>query len=122
MHYKLYTVSEIVEKVKAGKILSLAGDESLLAQIPSGNWIGGTIPYFMSDDGGIVTKDKIFVTELPDYVNEISIKRYDESHIKDVYKDGQNYGFSIIIMPSSGKVHLSFALNAPHYENLLHAR
>jgi hypothetical protein len=116
MHNKLYSVSEVIEKVKAGKILSLAGDESLLAQIPKGKWIGGTIPYFMSENGGIITKDKIFVTELPDYISEVSIKKYDESDIKNVYKDGQDFGFSIIIIPASGKVHLSFALNAPHYE------
>ncbi len=116
MHNKLCSVSEVIEKVKAGKILSLAGDENLLAQIPSGKWIGGTIPYFMSENGGTITSDKIFVTELPDYISDVSIKKYDESNIKDVYKDGQDYGFSIIIIPASGKVHLSFALNAPQYE------
>jgi len=116
MQNKLYSISEVAEKVKAGKILLLAGDEGMLSQIPSGKWIGGTIPYFMSENGGIITKDKIFVTELPDYITEISIKKYNESAVKEVYKDGQDFGFSIIIIPASGKVHLSFALNAPHYE------
>ena len=116
MYNKLCSVSEVIEKVKVGKILSLAGDESLLAQFPSGKWICGTIPYFMSESGGVITKDKIFVTELPDYISDISIKKYDESNIKDVYKDGQDFGFSIIIIPASGKVHLSFALNAPRFE------
>lgn len=117
MFNKLCSVSEVIEKVKAGKILSLAGDESLLKQIPSGKWIGGTIPYFMSENGGIITKDKIFVTQLPDYVTEVSIKKYDESNIKNVYNDAQGDGFSIIIIPASSKVHFSFAINAPQYES-----
>src|SRR3989442_4624190 len=33
-------------------LFAVAGDERLLAQLPQGNWIGGTISYLMNDEGG----------------------------------------------------------------------
>ena len=37
------------------KLFAVAGDERLLARLPRGNWLGGTIPYLMSDEGGGLT-------------------------------------------------------------------
>ena len=51
----LLTVDEVKNEVEIGKNLLLAGDENLLGQLPKGNWIGGTIPYFMVDEGGVIT-------------------------------------------------------------------
>ena len=70
----------------------------------------------MATQGGVFTKEKIFVTELPDYATSVSIKSYTESTIASVYKDAPDNGFSIIIIPGSSRVHFSFALNAPRYE------
>ena len=49
---KLLTVAEASEAITAGAAVLVAGDESLLRQLPQGRWIGGTIPYFMTDAGG----------------------------------------------------------------------
>ena len=117
MRNTLYTVQEVTEKINAGKALLLAGDEKVLAQLPKGKWIAGTIPYFMADQGGVIDSDKIFVNELPDFVTEVSLKKYDEETIKEVYNDGLENGFSVVIIPATSKVHLSFALQAPMYEN-----
>src|SRR3989442_1532003 len=47
------------------KLFAVAGDERLLAQLPKGNWVGGTIPYLMTDeDGGLTTRDSLMVQEL----------------------------------------------------------
>jgi hypothetical protein len=35
----------------------------------------------MGDEGGLFTKDEIFVTELPEYVLKTEIKVYDEKDI-----------------------------------------
>src|SRR5437899_10408967 len=46
-------------------LFAVAGDERLLAQLPQGNWIGGTIPYLMTDeDGGLTTRDSLMVQGL----------------------------------------------------------
>src|SRR5206468_3867721 len=47
------------------KLFAVAGDERLLARLPKGNWVGGTIPYLMTDeDGGLTTRDSLMVQEL----------------------------------------------------------
>ena len=50
----LYSVAEVSAMINAGKVLSLAGVESLLSQLPAGKWIGGTTPYFMTPEGGCI--------------------------------------------------------------------
>ena len=112
----LYDISKVKEMIIQGKKLMLAGDESALSKLPEGQWIGGTIPYFMAEDGGILVKDKIFVNELPSYLTKVEMKIYDENSLKDVFKNAPLNGFSVIILPASSRVHLSFAINAPTYE------
>jgi hypothetical protein len=47
-------------------LYAVSGDEQLLARLPRGNWVGGTTPYLMSDvDGGLITRDLLFVQRLP---------------------------------------------------------
>jgi hypothetical protein len=99
----------------------LAGDENLLKLLPAGNWIGGSIPYFMTEEGGLTTHNKIYVTEMPESVSEISIKVYDATNLGSVYADAAQHGFSIIIMPGSSKTHLEFALHAPQYKDFGHS-
>lgn len=112
----MYDIADVKQMINSGKRLLLAGDEKLLSQLPKGNWIGGTIPYFMAENGGMVSQDLILVNELPEFIEEISLKSYDIATIKNVYKDGYDNGFSIIIIPSGSETHLSFAINAPDYK------
>src|SRR5690554_676665 len=113
----LFSLSEVKEQIKKGKKLLLAGDESLLTQLPPGHWIAGTIPYFMTENGGLTTKNQLFVTELPAFIGDFNIKKYSESSVADVYNDAPENGFSVIIIPASSPTHFSFALNAPQYDN-----
>ena len=68
----LITLEETIAMINEGKILHIAADGSLLDKLPKGKWIGGTTPYFISDVGGILTKDKLFVDEI-DYGEDIKI-------------------------------------------------
>ena len=112
----MFSLDEVSAKVSQGRHLVLAGDRALLKQVPIGSWIGGTIPYFMARQGGVLTREKIFVTELPDYVTSVSVKTYNEGTVSSVYKDAPENGLSIIIISGSSPTHFSFALNAPQYE------
>ena len=112
----MYDIIEVKAKITHGERLLLAGDESLLKKLPAGNWIGGSIPYFMTDHGGVFTRQKIYVTELPESVSEISIKNYNLMTLKDIYTDMPPNGFSVIIMPCSSNTHLEFALHAPQFQ------
>ena len=43
---------EAAALIEGGAYLTIAGAEAVLAGLPKGNWIGGTIPYFMTQEGG----------------------------------------------------------------------
>ena len=117
----LYDVIEVKAKITRGEKLLLAGDETLLKLLPAGNWIGGSIPYFMTEEGGLTTRNKIYVTELPEAVSGISIKIYKPETLSSVYADAAQNGFSVIIIPGSSKTHLEFALHAPQYKDFGHS-
>lgn len=101
--------------IQSGRKLLLAGDEPLLQRLPRGDWIGGTIPYFMTEQGGMLTKDRIYVTELPEDVVSLRVKEYDEDTISTVYTDIVGNGLSFILVPALTKTHFAFALNAPTF-------
>jgi len=111
----LYEKNEVAAMIAAGKKLLLAGGEQALSELPAGFWIAGTIPYFMTGQGGVFTRDRIYVTELPEYVLKAEVKIYDETNIHNVYNDAPQHGFSVIIIPGSCRTHFTFALNAPGF-------
>lgn len=116
---QLYSVEETIAAIEDGKVLWLAGDEALLEQLPKGRWIGGTIPYFMSPEGGLETKDKIFIHQLdPDVFEKVHIKAYTTNTIHNIMKEAPEDGFSILLLPSSTDIHLHYAQNSPEYEDM----
>ncbi len=118
MHQTILSSTEAADLIIQGKTLLVAGDEKILAKLPKGNWIGGTIPYFITHEaGGLVSLDKVFVTDITSVVSDVTIKQYNDISLENVYLDGPDNGFSIIIIPALSKAHLSFAMNSPTYEN-----
>ena len=117
MEKRMYSIDEAIEAINQGKKLILAADEKALTQLPVGNWIGGTIPYFIGENGGLFTQDQIYITEIPEYAESVEIKVYDEKSISNIYKDAKQNGFSFLLIPCFSKVHEAFALHAHSYEN-----
>jgi len=113
----MMTIEELKTEMARGGYFLLAGEEKLLAQLPPGSWVGGTIPYFMTEEGGLHTQDKIYALKLPSYISGAEIRTYDEDSLVNIYKDAPENGFSFIIIPASSKTHLSFALKAPGYND-----
>jgi hypothetical protein len=107
--------NEVVELIRVGKKMILAADEKVLNDLPKGQWIAGTIPYFMDEDGGKFTQDKVFVTELPDYIASIDVQVYSKETLNSVYADAPGNGFSFIIIPATSPTHISFAIDGPNY-------
>ena len=121
MRRHLYEVDEAAELIRRGHGLLLAGDEGPLRQLPRGNWIAGTIPYFMSELGGLVDRRRIFVNQLPLGLECAGIRRYGEGEIARVFAELPAGGAGVMIAPYRSRVHLSFALNAPNYEEFAQA-
>lgn len=112
----LMSFDDAKKQIQTGKWLHIAGNENLLKALPKGNWIGGSTEYFMDLSGGIVTNDKLFVTEIPYPVCKIS--SYDEESISNITKDAYHNGFSVLILPFDSKVHVEYAKNAAQYDDI----
>ena len=118
MSQGLFTPEEVSSMIRAGNSLLLAGDVKLLSQLPAGNWIGGTTPFFiLFPENRTTSYDKIFVTPLPDFVTKTEIREYDETNIQNIFNDGPENGFTVLIMPYASPVAVEYSINATNYEN-----
>lgn len=114
----LLSIGRAAELIGAGKYLNIAGDEAALRQLPTGNWIGGTIPYFMADDGGTIARDRVFVHEIEVFDAAPSIRRHDVESLPQICRNAPDNGYTLLIVPAFGPCHGSFAENAPNYEEM----
>ena len=114
----LVTLDQAIGLIKEGKALHIAADESLLAKLPTGKWIGGTTPYFIAEDGGIFTKDKLFVNEF-DFAEEIQVAVYGKYNIFQVVEECYDNGLTLLILPFGSAVAAKYAKEAPDVEELL---
>lgn len=111
----LRTFEETSKLIESGKLLHIAGTEALLKKLPKGKWIGGSTEYFMAKEGGKVSGEVLFVTELP---YEYSVKAYSAAEAKNIAKDAFDNGFSIAIIPFDSAIHKEYAQNAASYEDM----
>jgi len=112
----LASVDAVKALIGQQKSLVLAGDESLLRALPEGHWIGGTIPYFMSTEGGTTSRGQIFVVEVPEVAQSARIAVYDEQTIANIGIDSPESGYTILILPAFTPLHRRFALESPRYD------
>ena len=109
------TVETVSKLINEGKLLSLAGDEKVLSQLPKGNWIAGTTPYFITEkNGGEFAQDKIYVEQLSDFSEEYKIETYSEDNFDEISDNLYENGFTIFIIPAFSEIHEYFALKLPH--------
>jgi hypothetical protein len=118
MNHSIKTVSETISLIEKGNVLLISGDENLLKQLPKGNWIGGTIPYFITANGGLFTKEQVYVNDFTHLMIESKIMTYHENSLKNIAIDAFGNGFSLLILPYGSATHLEFALHAPQYSNI----
>lgn len=114
----LLTVEEVSTLILNGNLLILAGDEKLLSSLPSGNWIAGTIPYFMDKNGGVKTKEKIYTIDLTSFVKNFNIQFYNKENIHSLHEQYFDNGFSYIIIPSFSEIHKFYAENCYRFNGL----
>ncbi len=118
MRRTLCTAAEVSQMIADGETLLLAADEALLTGLPRGNWIGGTIPYFMSGErGGTEDHEHIFVTRFPAEAVVHDLRLYSEETLADFADAGPENGFSIVLLPAFSKVHALYAENITHWSN-----
>jgi len=111
------SLSETIKNIESGRRLAIAGDEKILSGLPKGNWVGGTTPYFMAEDGGTIAKDKIYVHDFTDLSLTAIIKSYAVDDLPKINEDAPEHGFSIIIIPAVSSAHFAYSQDAPNYPN-----
>lgn len=114
----LMDTKQAAAEIASGKRLVIAGEKKLLQALPPGEWIGGSIPYFMDAAGGTVSRDKVYVDELPAATKASDIKSYSAKGLRDIAKDAPENGYTYLIIPATSPAHLEYAERAPSYPGL----
>lgn len=118
MEKKLYRLEEVVSKIKLGRTLVIAADDSLLKQLPEGNWIGGSNPYLLDSDGGKYTEELIHIQDFTDIAEESMFRFYDSDSIKNITKESYANGIIFAVVPGFSDIHYQFSLAIPNLKNL----
>lgn len=119
MQQTLMSLQEVSALIQAGKVLSLAADEKLLAALPKGHWIGGTIPYFVGQNGGEETRERVFVTEITAApATACALKTYSPDSIREIAVEAPDNGFTVLIIPALTPTHVEYANHARDYDQM----
>jgi hypothetical protein len=113
----LLTPGAAARLILAGERLLIAGDEDILANLPSGDWIGGTTPYFMTEQGGLHSREHVFVTAFPSAIGA-TIRRYDTGDLPGLAADHAGHGFTALLIPAFSEVHADHAKNVARYPGI----
>jgi hypothetical protein len=113
---QLISVQAAADLIRGGKCLSVAGPEAALDQLPPGNWVGGTTPYFMVESGVVVQDARVFVTDLTP-LGAISFASYGSTELANISNNGPENGFALAIIPAGSTAHQRFAAEAATYES-----
>jgi hypothetical protein len=109
---ELMTPAEANTLIARGHVLHMAGDERALRQLARGTWIGGTTPYILTRGGGVVERDKVFVSELPVKPGAVAIHFIDIGRIPAITTEAPRNGFTIVIAPGMSEIHTILGLTA----------
>lgn len=109
---ELVTPEEANALIERGCVLHIAGVEPALNKLKRGCWIGGTTPYMLSRDGGVVEREKVFVTELPVKPGAITTRFVDIGNIPAISTEAPRNGFTLVIAPGMSEIHTIYSLTA----------
>jgi hypothetical protein len=104
--------------IERGAPLVIAGSGEALAALRPGHWIGGSIPYFITAEGGRCDRTRVFVDEITLPVARWSIRSYDAGGLNRLASDAFENGFSYVIIPANSAAHLEYAMHAAEYPDL----
>jgi len=114
----LITIAQANLRIAQGAPLIIAGSRQALAALQPGNWIGGSIPYFMTAEGGRCDTTQVFVDDIKLPVTRWSIKAYPANNLASLATDAFGNGFSYVIIPANSSAHLEYAMHAPGYADI----
>lgn len=114
----MMSVEEASELIRAGKKLLVAGDGALLSALPMGDWVGGTTPYFMSEEGAMCSHDLVQAIVLPEGVASVKARLYAATELKSIPQDYLPNGFAVVLIPSFTEAHTTFAKDSSSWPDV----
>lgn len=118
LQHRLMSVAAATEVISSGAPCCVAGDEAMLRRLPRGCWVGGTIPYFMSELGGTCSHQKVFVSTLPGEPSRMRIVQHSRSTLPSICSEAPDHGYTLLLMPAFSTVLQAFAEEAPAYDEM----
>ncbi|PIL18113.1 hypothetical protein P775_21320 [Puniceibacterium antarcticum] len=88
-----------------------------LRKLPKGRWIGGTSVYLVTEKGGCVDRENLFVTEREGITDSRIEHRLPEA-LPELGKDRFDNGMSMILIPAFSKAHAQFAIDGACHTGL----
>jgi len=82
-----------------GRVLLLAGAEEDLACLPEGCWIGGTVGYFLTPQGGVAAGGQIFYVDFTAVAESATWRNFDAGDIHEIARHYPENGFAILLLP-----------------------
>lgn len=117
MKNAMMSVAEATQRIESGAVLVIAGSESALSQLPPGKWVGGTSVYFVTDTGGCVDRENVFVTEF-ESARDARVVMYVGRDLDQLTANRFENGMSVILIPAFSEAHSDFALNGASFPGL----
>jgi hypothetical protein len=114
----LYSVADASRLIDRGRVLLVAGDETLLRQLPRGTWIGGTSTNFMAPVGGLTARDNVFVSDITDQVKRAEVRSYSVGELSRIAADYPETGFTVLNVPAFSELHSTFAKEVQTYDGV----
>lgn len=115
---QLMPPAQAAQRIVAGQRLWIAGDAQVLRALPKGQWVGGTIPYFQTPDGGVADRRKVFVCEAPVMGGTCQICSYDITSLSELCMDTPAHGYTFLLIPAFSDVHSLYARNASQFPHM----
>ncbi len=117
MKNEVLTVAEAAERIRAGHVMAVAGAAELLAQLPAGKWVGGTSVYFVTDQGGMMERTKLFCTTFPQALGATT-RHLGTGELGRIAQGYRPNGFTLIMIPAFSDSHTEFAMKGQNYPGL----
>lgn len=109
---QLLSIAETAALIRQGRALSLAAPESVLRQLPAGQWIGGTTPYVMTRKGvGEHPAGQVFVTDLSG-LGGVRIEAFADHQVPEIVGRAPDNGLALMVVPAGSTMLQRFAAEA----------
>lgn len=117
MRNYICTPAEAASAIEGGAVLMIAGSEEALSQLPTGAWIGGTSVYFMTEEGGVEDRDRVFCSEVTE-AEGAKIVELTVDALPTISSGRASNGFTGLLIPGFSEAHTAFAMEASRYEGI----